>query len=36
LPEEELEKQERIERLKQIIRNVGAAGIPIFGYNLLI
>lgn len=26
-------KHEQIERLKQIIRNVGAAGIPVFGYN---
>lgn len=26
-------KREQIERLKQIIRNVGAAGIPVFGYN---
>ena len=26
-------KQEQIEGLKQLIRNVGAAGIPVFGYN---
>lgn len=26
-------KQQQMENLKQIIRNVGAAGIPIFGYN---
>ena len=26
-------KLEQIEHLKQIIRNVGAAGIPVFGYN---
>lgn len=26
-------KLEQIERLKQIIQNVGAAGIPVFGYN---
>lgn len=26
-------KQEQMERLKEIIRNVGKAGIPIFGYN---
>lgn len=26
-------KKEQMENLKQIIRNVGAAGIPIFGYN---
>lgn len=26
-------KQEQIENLKQLIRNVGEAGIPIFGYN---
>ncbi len=26
-------KEEQIEGLKQLIRNVGAAGIPVFGYN---
>ena len=26
-------KQEQLEGLKQLIRNVGAAGIPVFGYN---
>jgi len=30
------EKEEQIEHLKQIIRNVGAAGIPAFGYNFSI
>jgi mannonate dehydratase len=29
-------KEEQIEDLKQLIRNVGAAGIPIFGYNFSI
>lgn len=29
-------KHEQIARLKQIIRNVGAAGIPVFGYNFSI
>lgn len=29
-------KAEQIERLKGIIRNVGAAGIPVFGYNFSI
>lgn len=29
-------KQEQIDKLKQIIRNVGAAGIPVFGYNFSI
>ena len=29
-------KQEQIEHLKEIIRNVGAAGIPVFGYNFSI
>ncbi|GMQ60248.1 mannonate dehydratase [Vallitalea sediminicola] len=29
-------KEEQIERLKQIIRNVGKAGIPVFGYNFSI
>jgi mannonate dehydratase len=29
-------KHEQIENLKQIIRNVGAAGIPVFGYNFSI
>ena len=29
-------KEEQIEHLKQIIRNVGAAGIPVFGYNFSI
>ena len=29
-------KHQQIERLKQIIRNVGAAGIPVFGYNFSI
>jgi len=26
-------REEQLEKLKQIIRNVGAAGIPVFGYN---
>ena len=26
-------REEQLENLKQIIRNVGAAGIPVFGYN---
>ncbi len=26
-------KQQQMDRLKQIIRNLGAAGIPVFGYN---
>jgi len=30
------QKQAQLERLKQIIRSVGAAGIPIFGYNFSI
>lgn len=29
-------KEEQIERLKNIIRNVGKAGIPVFGYNFSI
>ena len=30
------QRQRQLERLQQIIRNVGAAGIPIFGYNFSI